>query len=98
MLQEGDNGEPLTPIANMCLSGDLQKVQLLSSHSADRGSVDPDWPPEDDLEPPLSSAEQCSLLKACAPDASWATPLVLVRSGGGMLPETGLAHSWPSCY
>ena len=74
------------------MNGELQKVQVLSSYGAKRGPVDPEWPPEDDLEPPLSSAEQCSLLKACAPDASWATALVLVCSKGDMLPQKGLAQ------
>ena len=71
------NGEPLTPIACTCSGGDLQRVQLLSSHGADRGPVDPGWAsPEDDLEPPLSSAEQCSLLKACAPTCAPVMPFL----------------------
>ena len=77
-MQEDDNGEPLAPIECMCFSGDLQKVQLLSSHGADRGAVDPEWLPDDDRTgPPLSSAEQCSLLRACALDA----PDALFRLG-----------------
>jgi hypothetical protein len=97
------NGEPLTPIACTCSGGDLQRVQLLSSHGADRGPVDPGWaPPEDDLEPPLSSAEQCSLLKACAPacapDASCATALVLVCSRQGHAARDWAGTQLLPCY
>ena len=88
----------LTPTPTLTLTLTLQSVQLLSSHGADRGTVDPEWPPDDDLDPPLSSAEQCArhgehahVLTWLIESRGWRTPLHHIRRDLRNRPALALA-------